>query len=127
MAEPQPIREAHEEARRIRHEAERRGRDIVEDARKQAQEMLIEARAAADAVLEDAKKLADALRTTGASLSGQADALLRDVQLAHRELLSELRLPGVAARDRAAKAPQAPPPRAEPDEIFEPPDWIGGP
>ncbi len=124
MAEPNEIRDAHDEARKIRHDAERRARDIVEDARKQAQEMLVEARSAADAVLEDAKKLADRLRTTGASLSGQADALLRDVQLAHRELLSELRLPGVAERGRTERAPR---PRPEPDEIFEPPDWIGGP
>ena len=125
MAEPQEVRAAHDDARRIRHDAERRARDIVEDARQQAQEMLVEARTAADAVLEDAKKLADALRTTGSSLSNQADALLRDVQLAHRELLSELRLPGVAERDRSAKAPRPRP--AEPEEIFEPPDWIGGP
>jgi len=124
MAEPNEVRAAHDAARRIRHDAERRARDIVEDGRKQAQEMLVEARTAADAVLEDAKKLANALRSTGSSLSNQADALLRDVQLAHRELLSELRLPGVAERDRTAKAP---PPRPEADEIFEPPDWIGGP
>jgi cell division septum initiation protein DivIVA len=124
MAEPETTREAHDEARRIRHEAERRARDIQEDARSQAQALLAEARAAADAVLEDAKKLADALRTTGAQLSAEADRLLRDVQLAHRELLSELRLPGVAERDRSARPPR---PRPEPEEIFEPPDWIGGP
>jgi cell division septum initiation protein DivIVA len=124
MAEPHPTREAHEEARRIRHEAERRARDIQEEARNQAQAMLAEARAAADSVLEDAKKLADALRTTGEALSAEADRLLRDVQLAHRELLGELRLPGVAERERAARAPR---PRPEPEEIFEPPDWIGGP
>lgn len=132
MAEPEEIRAAHEQARRIRHDAERRARDIVEDARDHAQALLGEARAASDAVLEDAKKLADALRTTGSSLSQQADALLRDVQLAHRELLGELRLPGVAERDRttrgsgsgAAAAPR--PSRPEAEEIFEPPDWIGG-
>jgi cell division septum initiation protein DivIVA len=124
MAEPQPTRDAHEEARRIRHEAERRARDIHDDARRQAQAMLGEARAAADAVLEDAKKLTNALRTTGAALSAEADRLLRDVQLAHRELLSELRLPGVAERERSARAPR---PQPEPEEIFEPPDWVGGP
>jgi cell division septum initiation protein DivIVA len=125
MAEPQPTRDAHEEARRIRHEAERRARDIQDDARRQAQALLGEARTAADAVMEDAKKLTEALRTTGAALSAEADRLLRDVQLAHRELLSELRLPGVAERDRAARAPRPRP--QEPEEIFEPPDWVGGP
>jgi cell division septum initiation protein DivIVA len=130
MAEPQETREAHDEARHIRHEAERRARDILEDARKQSQAMLTEARAAADAVLEDSKKLADALRSTGGALSGEADRLMRDVQLAHRELLGALRLPGVEARDRPARSGQTgsqPPPRAEPEEIFEPPDWVGGP
>jgi cell division septum initiation protein DivIVA len=130
MAEPQPTRDAHDEARRIRHDAERRARDIVEDARRQAQAMLIEARTAADAVLEDSKKLTDALRTTGGALSAEADRLMRDVQLAHRELLGELRLPGVAERDRAARSGEVgtrPRPPAEPEEIFEPPDWVGGP
>jgi hypothetical protein len=130
MAEPPETREAHDEARHIRHEAERRARDILEDARKQSQAMLTEARAAADAVLEDSKKLADALRSTGGALSAEADRLMRDVQLAHRELLGALRLPGVEARDRTARPGPVgtqPPPRAEPEEIFEPPDWVGGP
>jgi cell division septum initiation protein DivIVA len=128
MAEPHETRQAHEDARRIRHDAERRARDMVEDARKEAQGLLVEARTAADAVLEDAKRLAEALRTTGVALSAQADALLRDVQLAHRELLGELRLPGVSERDRAARSRgPAPRPRPEAEEIFEPPDWIGGP
>jgi cell division septum initiation protein DivIVA len=131
MVEPKQTREAHDEARHIRHEAERRARDILEDARKQSQAMLTEARTAADAVLEDSKKLADALRTTGGALSAEADRLMRDVQLAHRELLGALRLPGVEARDRAARSGPAaaakPPARPEPEEIFEPPDWVGGP
>ena len=123
MAEPKEVRAAHDEARQIRHDAERRARDITDEARKQAQDMLAEARAASDDVLEDAKKLAESLRKASAALSAQADALFRDVQLAHRELLSELRLPGVAERDRAARAA---PPRPKADEIFEPPDWVGG-
>ena len=130
MAEPKPTREAHDEARRIRHDAERRARDILEDARQEAKTMLTEARAAADAVLEDSKKLAEVLRTTGGALSAEADRLVRDVQLAHRELLGELRLPGVSDRERAARAGEkgaAARPRKEPEEIFEPPDWIGGP
>ena len=126
MAEPKEVRAAHDEARQIRHDAERRARDITEDARKQAQELLTEARTVADDVLEDAKKLADALRKTGAALSEQADALLRDVQLAHRELLSELRLPGVVERERVAKEAARPPRAKGADEIFEPPDWVGG-
>jgi cell division septum initiation protein DivIVA len=122
MAEPSEIREAHEEARRIRHDAERRARDTMEDARKQSAEMLAEARACADAALEDAKRLRDALKKSSDRLTAEADQLVRDVHLAHRELLASLRLPGVAARD----APAAPRPGPRADDVFEPPDWIAG-
>jgi cell division septum initiation protein DivIVA len=122
MAEPEEIRQAHEEARRIRHDAERRARDILEDARKQSAEMLAEARAAADAALEDAKRLREALQKSSQALTTQADQLVRDVHLAHRELLGSLRLPGVSARDAPPKS--RPGPRAE--DVFEPPDWIRG-
>ena len=122
MAEPRDVKDAHEEARRIRHEAERRARDIVEDARKQSAAMLAEARATADAALEDAKRLRDALHKTAEALTNQADQLVRDVNLAHRELLASLRLPGVAQRD----APRAPRPGPSAEDVFEPPDWIAG-
>ena len=122
MAEPGEIREAHEEARRIRHDAERRARDIVEDARKESTAALVEARAAADAVLEDAKRLGEALTKAAAALTGEADRLVRDVQLAHRELLASLRLPGVADRDAGRRSR----PRPDPEDLFEPPDWIRG-
>lgn len=122
MAEPKEIRDAHEEARRIRHDAERRARDIVEDARKQSAAMLAEARACADAALEDAKRLREALQKSADALTTEADQLVRNVHMAHRELLASLRLPGVAARD--APAPPRKPP--DPEELFEPPDWIAG-
>lgn len=121
MAEPQEIRDAHEEARRIRHEAERRARDIVEEARKQSAASLAQARATADAVLEDAKRLGEALAKTAEALTAEAEGLVRDVQVAHRELLASLRLPGVAERESGR-----PRPRPGPDELFEPPDWVRG-
>lgn len=122
MAEPREIKDAHEEARRIRHDAERRARDILEEARKQSAAMLAEARAAADAALEDAKRLRDALQKATEALTSEADQIVRDVHLAHRELLGSLRLPGVSARD--AEPPRSRPvPR--PEDVFEPPDWIG--
>jgi cell division septum initiation protein DivIVA len=122
MAEPQEIRDAHEEARRIRHEAERRARDIMEDARKESAAMLAEAKACADAALEDAKRLREALQKSAEALTSQADQLVRDVHLAHRELLGSLRLPGVSARD----APPQRRPAARAEDVFEPPDWIAG-
>jgi cell division septum initiation protein DivIVA len=122
MAEPKEIKDAHDEARRIRHDAERRARDIMEDARKESAAMLAEARAVADAALEDAKRLREALNKSAEVLTGQAEQLVRDVNLAHRELLASLRLPGVAERDAPRKA--RPGPSAE--DLFEPPDWIRG-
>ena len=119
MGEPQPIRDAHEQARQIRHEAERRARDMVEDARKQSATMLAEARAAADAAVEDATRLREALAKSAEALTGEAERLVRDVQLAHRELLASLRLPGVSERDAPRRPPNA-------EDLFEPPDWIGG-
>ena len=123
MAEPKEIKDAHEEARRIRHDAERRARDIVEDARKQSAAMLAEARVVADAALEDAKRLRDALGKSAEALTNEADQLVRNVHVAHRELLASLRLPGVAARDNPRPQPK-PGPGAE--DLFEPPDWIRG-
>jgi cell division septum initiation protein DivIVA len=122
MAEPQPIKDAHEEARRIRHDAERRARDIMEDARKQSAAMLAEARACADAALEDAKRLRDALTKSAEALTNEADQLVRNVHMAHRELLASLRLPGIAEREAGTRAR----PRPDPEEFFEPPDWIRG-
>jgi cell division septum initiation protein DivIVA len=121
MAEPKPIKDAHEEARRIRHDAERRARDIMEEARKQSAGMLAEARACADAALEDAKRLRDVLQKSAEALTTEADQMVRDVHLAHRELLASLRLPGVSQRDAPARG--RPAPGAE--DLFEPPDWIG--
>jgi vacuolar-type H+-ATPase subunit H len=117
MAEPREIKDAHEEARRIRHEAERRARDI-----KQTAEMLAEARACADAALEDAKRLRDVLQKTTDALTQEGDQLVRNVHMAHRELLASLRLPGVAARD----APKRGRPAPGAEDVFEPPDWIAG-
>jgi hypothetical protein len=84
--------------------------------------MLAEARASADAALEDARRLREALAKSTAALTNQADQLVRDVHLAHRELLASLRLPGVSERD----APKRSKP-ASAEDLFEPPDWIRGP
>src|SRR5436190_17309310 len=123
MPEAPEVRAAHEEARRIRHDAERRARDIMEDARKESAATLAEARAVADAALEDAKRLRDALAKSAEALTNEADQLVRNVHVAHRELLASLRLPGVAARDNPR--PQAKP-GPGPEDLFEPPDWIRG-
>src|SRR3954462_11933044 len=119
MAEPKEIKDAHDEARRIRHDAERRARDIMEEARKESAAMLAEARAVADAALEDAKRLRGALTKSAEALANQADQVVRNVHVAHRELLASLRLPGVAARDASPRERAKPKPGAE--DLFEPP------
>jgi vacuolar-type H+-ATPase subunit E/Vma4 len=132
MAEPSSPRDAEHEARLILDEARRKAREeldaarrkaaqLHDDARRQSSDAFTDARQAADSVKAEAEKLAAALRTAGVELERQAQALLRDVHLAHRELLGELRLPGVADRDRDPGAPRRP----APEEIFEPPNWVG--
>jgi hypothetical protein len=70
-------------------------------------------------VLDDAKRLGEALRAASEALTGEADRLVRNVQMAHRELLGSLRLPGVADRETGRR------PRPGADDLFEPPDWVG--
>jgi cell division septum initiation protein DivIVA len=128
------VDEARVTARNELESARRKARDLDEEARKNAAKKLSEARVAADAVLEDAKKLAAALKIASTALNAQAEKLVRDVQLTHRELMSELRLPGVADVTRKRRAereaaetgrPQPPPEPPAPDELFELPDWVG--
>ena len=126
-------RQAEKEAREILEEAKKVGRkeleesrrkslQLGEDARKEAANAIAEAREAADAVMAEAESLAASLKAAAAALTGEADRLVRDVQLTHRELLGELRLPGLADRDRSATQP----PRRERDRDlpFEVPDWL---
>jgi len=114
------LEQARNLGRKELEESRRKALQMGEDARKEAAASIAEARAVADAALEDAQRLRDALAKSTQALTGEAEQLVRDVQLAHRELLGSLRLPGVSERDapRSKKPPS-------PDELFEPPDWIG--
>jgi hypothetical protein len=94
------------------------------EMRQEAQEVLAHARAAADQVLREAEALAATLRDAAAKLKAEADQLVYDVQLTHRELLAELRVPGLAARDERRSA-AAEPGSDEPGPIFDLPDWVG--
>lgn len=118
-------REILEEARKVgRKELEdsrRKGLQLGEDARKEAAAAIAEAREAADAVMAEAESLAASLKTAAAALTGEADRLVRDVQLTHRELLGELRLPGLAERQSAGGEPS----RGRRETPFELPDWMG--
>jgi cell division septum initiation protein DivIVA len=104
-------------------EAKREANRIVAEARKEAKAILAEAKEAADSVLAEAQGLAASLRTRAEALTAEADRLVQNVQLTHRELLAELRVPGLAARDQARAADQAQP--SEPETTFELPNWIG--
>src|SRR5437764_1141251 len=81
------------------------------------------------------RSLAASLREAGERLGAEADRLVRDVQLTHRELLSELRLPGLAERrpedpDETATEGrilgEPPRQRPAPSEVFDLPDWVAG-
>ena len=124
-------RQAEKQAREILEEARKVGRkelddsrrkalQLGEDARKEAATAITEAREAADAVMAEAESLAASLKTAAIALTAEADRLVRDVQLTHRELLGELRLPGLAERDSRREAPAT---RRE--APFEVPDWVG--
>jgi len=142
-------RVAEREAKKILEQARQRGRadweearrkalEMTQDARKEAAAAIAEARAAADAVLAEAEGLAESLRKASEQLTAEADRLVRDVQLTHRELLAELRLPGLADRHAAEPDAEEPssaagrilgePPRQRPapSEVFDLPDWVAG-
>jgi regulator of protease activity HflC (stomatin/prohibitin superfamily) len=109
-----------------RRQAERKAREIVENARKEAAALLAEARASADAVLADAQALSESLKAAGSRLNEEAETLLRHVELTHRELLAELRLPGVAERgDDPNASRMLGERRPGAKEVFELPDWVG--
>ncbi|MFL5896550.1 MAG: hypothetical protein ACJ76Z_15730 [Thermoleophilaceae bacterium] len=119
----QQAREILDEARKVGRreldDSRRKALQLGEDARKEAATAVNEAREAADAVMAEAESLAASLKAAATALTAEAERLVRDVQLTHRELLGELRLPGLAQRD-------AEKPRAERDLPFEVPDWLGG-
>lgn len=107
------------------NEAERRAAADVrraQEAYKEAAGHLARAREAADNVLRDAEALSATLRDAARRLNAEADKLVQDVQLTHRELLAELRVPGLADRDQA-RASNEQRRSNDPDQIFEMPEW----
>ena len=116
-----------------RRQAELQAREIVEKARQEAAGILASAREKADAVVTEAEALAESLKAASVALTAEAARLVADVKVAHRELLAELRLPGVA--ERATPEPGSTPAgrilgemprRRGADEVFDLPDWVGG-
>src|SRR5438067_13163735 len=129
------LEEARRTGRRELEEARRKALELGQDAQKEAQATAAEARDAAEAGLAEAPSLAASLREAGERLGAEADRLVRDVQLTHRELLSELRLPGLAERrpedpDETATEGrilgEPPRQRPAPSEVFDLPDWVAG-
>ena len=86
----------------------------------------------------EAQSLAQSLKAAANALTAEAERLVRDVQLTHRELLAELRLPGVAEvrakregrgdpADETGRVPGEPPRRRPTSpEVFDLPDWVPG-
>jgi len=102
-------RDAERDAKRMRQDAERelaRAREqaqteavrIGEIARKEAEERIKGAEQAANDVLAQTQVISGGLRQLAASLEGQADRILREVQAGHRRMLEDLRVPTVGRR-----------------------------
>ena len=81
-------------------------------------------------MLEQAQVISGGLHQLAASLEGQAERILRDVEAGHRRLLEELRPPGVRRRDEAPRPspPRAGSPRSGPTPLddVEIPSWVEG-
>ena len=132
------VAQAKQAARKDLDDSRRKALQLGEDARKEAARTIAEAREAADAVLAEAQSLGQSLKAAANALTAEAERLVRDVQLTHRELLAELRLPGVAEvrakrqgrsdpADETGRVPGEPPRRRPTSpEVFDLPDWVPG-
>ena len=93
--------DAQVELDKLKEEAQAEAVKIGEIARREADERIAAAQVAADQALDQAQAISAGLRQLGASLEGQAERILRDVQAGHRRLMGDLRMEG-AGRDRPA-------------------------
>lgn len=133
------LNESRKQATALAQDARRDAEAMVEDAQRQAAQLREQtrravegrvsgARQAADEVLAEAEALSGGMRQLGATLSAQADRMLRDVQAAHKRMQADLRIgpsdaPGgrVVARaaatqetgDTSGEAPARSAPRVE--------------
>jgi Skp family chaperone for outer membrane proteins len=133
-------REAEREVKKIREDAEGKLGKLREDAqaeaikineiaRKEADERIARAQQAADQALDEAQAISAGLRQLGASLEGQAERILRDVQTGHRRIMDELRVDPVRREEPRGGADEPPRPRrsgaGNPLADIEPPSWVG--
>ena len=123
----QKRKDAEAELAKLKEESQAEAIKIGELARKEADERIANAQQAADLALDQAQAITAGLRQLGASLEGQAERILRDVQAGHRRLMSELRIEG-AGRTRERASEDEPPPRSargNPLADIDPPSWVG--
>ena len=130
--------EGQREAERIRADGQRAAASAIEDARLKAVELgedarreaairIAEAQRAADEALEETRALSRGLRQLAATLTDQAERLLREVESGHRRISAELRAPsGAAAARSAPSAGSGEPPRRRdnPFDDLEVPGWL---
>jgi cell division septum initiation protein DivIVA len=81
---------AHDEAARIRGEAQAAADEVRRRARADAQQVVGEAYGASRRVLREGGELSDQLEQLSASLHRNAERLLADVATAHRAMVREL-------------------------------------
>ena len=148
-------REATAAAQEARERAQAVAAGIEKEARARAEELVAGAQEAADEALREARAVSGGLRRLGESLNQQAERMLTDVQAAHRQISSDLRvasggraasgargasaepLPWERRRDteaREGEAGEPPPRRAERDRgadspafDIDVPSWTGRP
>jgi hypothetical protein len=80
------------EASQIRELARAEAATIGDRARSEATKRVAGAKEAADEALAEARAVSSGLRQLGESLTAQAERILRDVQTAHRQITSDLRV-----------------------------------
>ena len=91
---------------------------IAEIARKEADQRIEGAQEAADDALAQAEAISAGLRQLAASLEGQAERILRDVQAGHRRLMGDLR------PERGPSSPAERSTSANPFDDVEVPRWV---
>jgi dsDNA-specific endonuclease/ATPase MutS2 len=116
-------KEAQSEAAQLKQEAQAEAIQIGEIARKEADERIKGAQEAADEALAQAQAIGAGLRQLAASLEGQAEHILRDVQAGHRRLMEDLRVgSGSEPRPTRRRTEDRPATGSAIDDL-EVPDW----
>jgi len=96
------------EVDRVRERARADAAQVGEEARAAASKRVAGAKTAADEALEEARAVSSGLRRLADSLTAQSERILRDVQAAHRQISSDLRVASGGAREEGSPRADSP-------------------